>query len=99
MTATIDPSSDLSTEPLRSRRNHWNNHVRRHAVMTPDEPALTFMGQVKTQAPHAVQRSVSPSIFISENRDVALRMTVMGHTYLQNARLSRKKNARMIPTA
>ncbi|MAU84282.1 fatty-acid--CoA ligase FadD5 [Gordonia sp. Z-3] len=48
MTATIDPASDLTTEPLRSRRNHWNNQVRRHAFMTPDGPALKFFGQVTT---------------------------------------------------
>ncbi len=48
MTATINPSSDLTTEPLRSRRNHWNNQVRRHAFMTPDKPALKFLGQVTT---------------------------------------------------
>mgnify|MGYP006978714887 CR=1 FL=1 len=36
MTATLDSSSDLATEPLRSRRNHWNNQIRRHAFMTPD---------------------------------------------------------------
>ncbi|MXP21018.1 long-chain-fatty-acid--CoA ligase [Gordonia sp. HNM0687] len=48
MTATIDPASDLTTEPLRSRRNHWNNQVRRHAFMTPDRPALKFLGQVTT---------------------------------------------------
>ncbi|MCH5645370.1 MULTISPECIES: fatty-acid--CoA ligase FadD5 [unclassified Gordonia (in: high G+C Gram-positive bacteria)] len=48
MTATLDSSSDLVTEPLRSRRNHWNNQIRRHAFMTPDKPALKFMGQVTT---------------------------------------------------
>ncbi|MFW0792774.1 fatty-acid--CoA ligase FadD5 [Gordonia sp. CPCC 205515] len=48
MTATIDTSSGLITEPLRSRRNHWNNQVRRHAFMTPDRPALKFMGNVTT---------------------------------------------------
>ncbi|GAA1482783.1 fatty-acid--CoA ligase FadD5 [Gordonia sinesedis] len=48
MTATIDPSNDLSVEPLRSRRNHWNNQVRRHALMRPDEPAVSFLGEVTT---------------------------------------------------
>ena len=48
MTATLDPISDLAGEPLRSRRNHWNNQVRRHAFMTPDKPALKFLGQVTT---------------------------------------------------
>ncbi len=37
-----------TTEPLRSRRNHWNNQVRRHAFMTPDRPALRFLGQTTT---------------------------------------------------
>ena len=42
-------SADLSdgadgrvTEPLRSRRNHWNNQVRRHALTIPDAPALKY---------------------------------------------------------
>ncbi len=39
---------DLNSEPTRSRRNHWNNQVRRHAEMKPDAPALKFMGQVTT---------------------------------------------------
>ena len=39
---------DLNTEPTRSRRNHWNNQCRRHAQMTPDKPALKFMGEVTT---------------------------------------------------
>ncbi|AFR49756.1 MULTISPECIES: fatty-acid--CoA ligase FadD5 [unclassified Gordonia (in: high G+C Gram-positive bacteria)] len=48
MTATVDTFSDLATEPLRSRRNHWNNQIRRHAFMTPDKPALKFLGNVTT---------------------------------------------------
>ncbi|MGX7693568.1 fatty-acid--CoA ligase FadD5 [Gordonia polyisoprenivorans] len=48
MTATIDNTADLTTEPLRSRRNHWNNQVRRHAFMNPDGPALKFLGNVTT---------------------------------------------------
>ena len=48
MTATVDPMHDLITEPLRSRRNHWNNQVRRHAYMTPDRPALKFGDAVTT---------------------------------------------------
>lgn len=48
MTATIDAGNDLTTEPLRSRRNHWNNQVRRHAAMNPDGPALKFLGNVTT---------------------------------------------------
>ncbi len=38
------PIGDLTTEPLASRRNHWNNQVRRHALMKPDAPALRFGG-------------------------------------------------------
>ncbi|UQE73704.1 fatty-acid--CoA ligase FadD5 [Gordonia sp. PP30] len=40
----LEPNS----EPIRSRRNHWNNQVRRHAAMTPDKPALKFLGEVTT---------------------------------------------------
>lgn len=39
MTATVDTVTDLATEPLRSRRNHWINQVKRHAFMNPDGPA------------------------------------------------------------
>ncbi|MGA6203517.1 fatty-acid--CoA ligase FadD5 [Nocardia testacea] len=31
-------------EPIRSRRNHWNNQIATHAVMRPDEVALRFRG-------------------------------------------------------
>ncbi|WP_328389507.1 fatty-acid--CoA ligase FadD5 [Nocardia sp. NBC_00416] len=31
-------------EPIRSRRNHWNNQIAAHAVMRPDEVALRFRG-------------------------------------------------------
>ncbi len=48
MTATINPTHNVITEPLRSRRNHWNNHIRRHAAMTPDRPALKFGDTVTT---------------------------------------------------
>ncbi|MFT4044723.1 MAG: AMP-binding protein [Gordonia sp. (in: high G+C Gram-positive bacteria)] len=48
MTATIASGIDLHTEPLRSRRAHWNNQVRRHAYMTPDRPALRFLGETTT---------------------------------------------------
>ncbi|MGW0036201.1 fatty-acid--CoA ligase FadD5 [Gordonia sp. NPDC003376] len=48
MTATLDNPNDLTTEPLRSRRNHWNNQIRRHAFMNPDGPALKFLGTVTT---------------------------------------------------
>ncbi|MFW0787782.1 AMP-binding protein, partial [Gordonia sp. CPCC 206044] len=48
MTATVDTASDLTTEPWRSRRNHWNSQVRRHAFMTPDRAALKFLGKTTT---------------------------------------------------
>lgn len=48
MTAIAEAITDLTSEPHRSRRNHWNNQVRRHAQMTPDEPALTFLGETRT---------------------------------------------------
>ncbi|MFT3715561.1 MAG: fatty-acid--CoA ligase FadD5 [Gordonia sp. (in: high G+C Gram-positive bacteria)] len=47
-TATNSLGLALDSEPTRSRRNHWNNQVRRHAAMTPDKPALKFMGSVTT---------------------------------------------------
>ncbi|MGV9827313.1 MULTISPECIES: fatty-acid--CoA ligase FadD5 [unclassified Gordonia (in: high G+C Gram-positive bacteria)] len=51
MTATTAATAhDLGTEPLRSRRNHWNNQVNRHAFMTPDAPALKYLGEVTTWA-------------------------------------------------
>lgn len=31
-------------EPIRSRRNHWNNQIASHAVMRPDEVAIRFLG-------------------------------------------------------
>ena len=43
MTAAVDPTSNLVTEPLRSRRNHWNNQVRRHAFMQPDAIAIRYL--------------------------------------------------------
>ncbi|MET9199145.1 fatty-acid--CoA ligase FadD5 [Gordonia sp. NPDC003585] len=48
MTATVDTTSDLVTEPMRSRRNHWNNQVRRHAFMTPDATAITYLDHATT---------------------------------------------------
>lgn len=35
-------------ELMRSRRRHWNNQVRRHAHMIPDETALQFLGRTVT---------------------------------------------------
>ncbi|MBH0778564.1 fatty-acid--CoA ligase FadD5 [Nocardia bovistercoris] len=31
-------------EPIRSRRNHWNNHIATHALMRPDAVAVRFRG-------------------------------------------------------
>ncbi|WOC13644.1 fatty-acid--CoA ligase FadD5 [Gordonia sp. MP11Mi] len=38
----------LNAEPQRSRRNHWNNQVRRHSAMSPDNGALRFLGKTTT---------------------------------------------------
>ncbi|MGB3302925.1 MAG: fatty-acid--CoA ligase FadD5 [Gordonia sp. (in: high G+C Gram-positive bacteria)] len=38
----------LNSEPQRSRRNHWNNQVRRHASMKPDDIAFRFLGHSTT---------------------------------------------------
>ena len=35
-------------EPIRSRRNHWNNQVATHALMRPDEVAFRFLGRDTT---------------------------------------------------
>ena len=43
MTATTETTGEATTEPLRSRRNHWNNQVHRHALMTPDRTAVTYL--------------------------------------------------------
>ncbi len=43
-------SPDLLTQPLQSRRNHWNNQVATHALMRPDETALRFLGATTTWA-------------------------------------------------
>ncbi|MEV6277110.1 fatty-acid--CoA ligase FadD5 [Nocardia sp. NPDC051832] len=37
-------------EPIRSRRNHWNNQLATHALMRPDAVALRFRGQDTTWA-------------------------------------------------
>ncbi|NLE79511.1 MAG: long-chain-fatty-acid--CoA ligase [Rhodococcus sp.] len=38
------------TEPMRSRRNHWNNQVAAHALMRPNRIALRFQGESTTWA-------------------------------------------------
>ncbi|MBB5913885.1 fatty-acyl-CoA synthase [Nocardia transvalensis] len=35
-------------EPIRSRRNHWNNQIAAHALMRPEAVALRFRGQDTT---------------------------------------------------
>lgn len=48
MTATTESTNESITEPLHSRRNHWNNQVRRHAFMTPDRAAITYLDSATT---------------------------------------------------
>ncbi|MEV5652343.1 fatty-acid--CoA ligase FadD5 [Nocardia sp. NPDC052254] len=48
MTATQESTSESTTEPLRSRRNHWNNQVQRHSFMTPDRAAITHLDRSTT---------------------------------------------------
>ncbi len=48
MTATTESTIDLTTEPMRSRRNHWNNQVRRHAFMIPDQTAIKYLDKATT---------------------------------------------------
>ncbi|MGA9871566.1 MAG: fatty-acid--CoA ligase FadD5 [Rhodococcus sp. (in: high G+C Gram-positive bacteria)] len=40
----MHPAAPDLSEPLLSRRNNWNNQVRRHARMQPDAVALRFLG-------------------------------------------------------
>jgi hypothetical protein len=56
------------------------------------------MGHIVSHAPQPVQRAMSPAILRIENREPALRKTVTGQTYLQNARLSRSPNASPMPS-
>ncbi|MEE4025309.1 fatty-acid--CoA ligase FadD5 [Gordonia sp. PKS22-38] len=49
MTTTADgATTELTTEPMRSRRNHWNNQIRRHAFMTPDAVAVKYLDTATT---------------------------------------------------
>ena len=41
-------STDLQSQPQRSRRSHWNAYVERHATMRPDGVALRFEGRSTT---------------------------------------------------
>ena len=47
-TSTTQPVHVPASEQALSRRRHWNNQVRRHASMTPDRPALRYLGQTLT---------------------------------------------------
>ena len=40
--------TDSLAQPLRSRRNHWNNQVAVHAMMRPDEVAFRYSGKDTT---------------------------------------------------
>ncbi|MQY23601.1 fatty-acid--CoA ligase FadD5 [Nocardia macrotermitis] len=48
MTATTEPTNESITEPLHSRRNHWNNQVHRHSLMTPDRVAIRYLDRSTT---------------------------------------------------
>lgn len=48
MTAATDPGIGQGTEPWRSRRNHWNSQVHRHACMIPDDVAVTYLDRSTT---------------------------------------------------
>ena len=48
MTATTQATNESTTEPLRSRRNHWNNQVHRHSLMQPDRTAITYLDSSTT---------------------------------------------------
>ncbi|GAA4994914.1 fatty-acid--CoA ligase FadD5 [Yinghuangia aomiensis] len=43
-----DESTHGGGAPLGTRRNHWVNHLERHAFQTPDRPALRFRGTTTT---------------------------------------------------
>ena len=47
---TVDAASthELPGEPMRSGRNTWNNQVRRHALMTPDDIAVKYLDTATT---------------------------------------------------
>ncbi|WP_019931247.1 fatty-acid--CoA ligase FadD5 [Nocardia sp. BMG111209] len=48
MTATTESANESITEPLHSRRNHWNNQVHRHSLMTPDRTAIRYLDESTT---------------------------------------------------
>ncbi|WP_207838620.1 fatty-acid--CoA ligase FadD5 [Williamsia soli] len=48
MTVATDSTSEVLLEPMRSSRNTWNTQVRRHALMTPDEIAVKYLGVATT---------------------------------------------------
>jgi fatty-acyl-CoA synthase len=47
-TSPVQPVHVAAAEQPLSRRRHWNNQVRRHASMTPDRPALRYLGRTVT---------------------------------------------------
>ena len=59
----------------------------------------TSMGQTLLHLPQWRHLSGLTFTRVREYLLMGLRKTVMGHTYLQNARLSRKAQARPMPTA
>ncbi len=48
MTATQESTNESTAEPLRSRRNHWNNQVQRHSFMTPHRTAVKYLDSSTT---------------------------------------------------
>ncbi|SDE32300.1 fatty-acid--CoA ligase FadD5 [Rhodococcus tukisamuensis] len=44
----MSSSDNLLAQPLRARRNNWNNQVATHALMRPEEVALRFQGASTT---------------------------------------------------
>lgn len=60
---------------------------------------LISMGHARVHALHSLHFSLSPSILYRANLELILRMVVMGQRYLQNALLSVKARARIIPEA
>ncbi|MGV0810208.1 AMP-binding protein [Mycolicibacterium setense] len=48
MDMTDAANSTTEDAPAPSRRRHWNNQVRRHSVMIPDQPAVRYRGHTLT---------------------------------------------------
>lgn len=58
---------------------------------------LMSMGHARVHALQSVHLLLSPSILNNANLELILRMTVIGHRYLQKDLLSFKAKARKIP--